>query len=37
MGLLNDLLGCKHEFEEEGTYRKLVCKKCQQETWMKVK
>lgn len=36
MGLL-DLLGCKHEYEEEGTYKKLICKKCRQETWMKAK
>jgi cytochrome c-type biogenesis protein CcmH/NrfF len=37
MGIINDLLGCKHEYEEEGIYKKLRCKKCQQENWIKVK
>ena len=35
MGLL-DLLGCKHEYEEQGTYKKVKCKKCNQESWIKV-
>jgi DNA-directed RNA polymerase subunit RPC12/RpoP len=34
MGLL-DIFSCKHEFEEIGNYKKLKCKKCNQEIMVK--
>lgn len=35
-GTIFDKLLCKHEFKEEGKYKKMVCVKCGSEIWVKL-